>query len=172
MVHGQVSGWTYNPQEDAFVKCLREFIAFSVERNFSPSITKFLDVFEQVGPDNLVHDYEAWVIKAAIESKRMPTNAGVKYFNRVVAEHIREDGRWVSHMEVSAIRHVLRKCGVTLLPVYSSLADAPNVIEDDEIALINIRGAHYNFVKYTAPPRLNGGRKKQTTTRKKVTKKL
>jgi hypothetical protein len=143
----------------AFAKCFRGVIADIISRagqkgkthlQTTPSESeKYLHSFF-----DLYHRYDASSIATALEDVGREcydcvSNHEFEGFTSCWSKKVREDKTWVSQIDVSLAKTVLRRHGIRLLIVWRTNIPAfESVDEEDTIVLMNCNNMHYKYIKY------------------------
>lgn len=167
-----------NPQEDAFVRCLREHIATRItyeQDNYAVGMYNYWRGLDEDTKIVIKDSLPTWLYTA------LETSQDKNEFRGLIASSIRKMGSWVDEPQVKLIVGLLQKCtdikiqlvawdteSKTKEQLIQELTNVPNRV----IVLICKDSTHYNYL-YN-PSNLTGGkrvRRASSQKRRKTSKK-
>lgn len=160
---------SHNDREVLFVACVRRYLAERIRTGKENALLRrtwdLLRVMDEEDAKDIMAD---WLIDAYQNSRVFynETDSSYPSFVNRVADGVRQQGNWVSELEVTIVKKVLEAKDIILL--IASNNDVPDALPLNPhiLVLVNMNNTHYKYMWYTDPSSMMGGgrtmRKKET----------
>ena len=150
VLHQQDESCSENPK--AFATKAREFVAYTIETKSCASYSEFEKNIAGVIKDGFVpNGLYGPAIEKILPLLNNPRN--ICTFRRRLADLIRSDGHWATHIDIAIVKHMLDKRGVILLNSITEtknrlLTDPKVPIAPNELQLVLQDHKHYKYIAY------------------------